>query len=703
MKKLYSLLLLATALTANAQQVNGDFDSEWDKCYPWVAGSYITTERGVQPPGWRSSNVNGMDNGTYAQSDCVVEVTPGYDGTGKAVTIQNKHILGAIWCPGYLTLGTPWNTAETITAKNKDGGTWGGKEFSYKPDAIKFYYKWNMTKAGKASFIGYLWKGTFKQENVPSETTSKFNATKVTMEDRDRNVLNMKTPQGGNVTEKGSLIASYEEYISASATDWTPKTIKFNYANTTEIPEKINIIFASTEYFNSTVVKAENPLTIDDVTLVYYKHLSKLTINGSTPFGFVSDDTADNTNKVSIDARSTKYTDGCVKAEVAGVAAKKATSYNEETGLFTITVTAGDGEQKVYEIQFADPNAPEENVKTYTNDLSVYVSGMTTEPEKNSINLIESSGHYSLELKNFILGGVQPIGNIKVTNLDVEGKVYSTSQKIQITKGDDPNFEEEDWMGPDLGEVPVNVVATVNGDQMVAQITIKDFPGIGDIDVTFAPTVTIGANASVSTEAGVNNVIVNRTFAKGWNTVCLPFDVAVASLQATKAQEFVSSNGSSLTFNEVADGVLKANVPYLVFFNNEVSDPFYYGGKVEATNPTPVTYNGFTFVGNYEASKSMEGLYGVASEGDVQKIMLGTAGSTLPATCAYFTTKNLNANGLRICFDGGEVTGINQVNGAQAQSAGAVYNLQGIKVSNHGTNNLPAGLYIMQGKKVIVK
>lgn len=701
MKKLYSLLLLATALTANAQQVNGDFDSKWETCYPWVAGSYITTARGVQPQGWRASNINGAD-GSYAKDKCVIEST-GHNGVGKAVTIQNQKVLGANWCPGYLTLGTPWNTAEGMLASNKDGGTWGGKAFTYKPDAIKFYYKWNMTKPGKASFIGYLWNGTFKQKEVPANTTL-GTATKVTMEDRDRNILGMKTPEGGDMTEKGTLIASYEEYISSSATDWTSKTIKFNYKKTAEVPEKINIIFASTEYFNSAVVKAENPLIIDDVTLVYYKHLSKLTINGSTPSDFVGDETADNTNKVSIDARSTKYTDGCVKAEVAGVAAKKATSYNEETGLFTITVTAGDGEQKVYEIQFANPNVPEENVKTYTNDLSVYVYGRTTEPEQNSINLIESSGHYSLELKNFILGGIQPIGNIKVTNLDVDGKVYTTSQKILITKGDDPNFEEEDWMGPELGEVPVDVVATVNGDQMVAQITIKNFPGVGNIDVTFAPTITIGANASVSTEAGVNNVIVNRTFAKGWNTVCLPFDVAVTRLPATtKVQEFVSSDGSSLTFHEVADGVLKANVPYLVFFSNEVSDPFYYGGKVEATNPTPVEHNGFTFVGNYEASKSMEGLYGVASEGDVQKIMLGTANSTLPATCAYFTTKKLNANGLRICFDGGEVTGINQVNGAQAQSAGAVYNLQGIKVSNRGTNNLPAGLYIMQGKKVIVK
>jgi len=33
MKKNYALLLLSVAaLTANAQQINGDFDSEWEKC-----------------------------------------------------------------------------------------------------------------------------------------------------------------------------------------------------------------------------------------------------------------------------------------------------------------------------------------------------------------------------------------------------------------------------------------------------------------------------------------------------------------------------------------------------------------------------------------------------------------------------------------------------------------------------------------------
>lgn len=435
---------------------------------------------------------------------------------------------------------------------------------------------------------------------------------------------------------------------------------------------------------------------VDDIQFTYYSTLKSLSYTGATI------DFSESTT--SYDLSSEEYDASKLSFEKKGAGATTSLSYDEKTAIATITVKGNDisinsANQTVYTIQFAKP-APQEVVTTYKNDLSVHVLGSTNQPAKTSINLIESEGTYSLELKNFVMDGLG-VGNIKVTNLDVADNTYTTSQTITITEGDDSSIDY--WAGPDLGEVPVNVLATVNGDQMIAQITIKDFPGVGDIDVTFAPTVTIDANASVRTEAGVNNVIVNRTFASGWNTVCLPFATSVTSIQASKAQEFVSSNGYSLTFNEVTDGVLKANVPYLVFFDNEVSDPYYYGGNVEATNPTPITYNGFTFVGNYEAGKSMEGLYGVASEGDVQKIMKGTASSTLPATCAYFTAPaGANANGLRICFDGGEVTGINQINGG-AKAEGAVYNLQGIKVSNKGTNNLPAGLYIMQGKKVIVK
>lgn len=707
MKKLYSLLLLATALTANAQQVNGDFDSEWEKCYPWVAGSYITDARGLQPQGWRSSNVNGM-KGTGATIDQVVEVVPGYNGSKKAALIQNSFIDAVFttsWSPGYLTLGTPWNTAVGSAKKNQDGGTWGGMAFKYKPDAVTFRYKWDKTVEGKASFIGYLWKGTYKQDNVPTDVALRANkVTKVTMEDRDRNILGIETSEGTKpIAQEGTLIASYEDYIDKSATDWTKKTIEFKYVSN-ETPAKINLIFASTDYFSTVVSKGKNPLTIDEVTLVYYKHLSKLTINGTTPSSFVNnEETEDNTNLVTIDASDVEYTEGCVKAEAAGAGATFTTSYNPLTAVYTITVTSGDGKQKVYEIQFKKVY----NQVAYTNSLLVhYYSYFPI--SQNTIYLLS---HKEKEQYGFILEKFEFLGS------DM-GMIYVKDLKKTVNADESVTYSNSE---PEMvyieglqEEVPVTVNATVSKDnQMTATIKIPLEEGNDEetVIVTYGPQLTINPSTSleVSNATGLTNVVMNRTFAAGWNTYCMPFDYNLSSLSAeAKAQEFVSSNGYSLTFEAVNDGVLKANVPYLVYFPAETTvgtteEPLYFVTNVASYQPTSVEHSGFTFVGNYEASKSMQGLYGVASEGDVQKIMLGTAASTLPATCAYFTTKNLNANGLRICFDGGEVTGINQVNGAQAQSAGAVYNLQGIKVSNRGTNNLPAGLYIMQGKKVIVK
>lgn len=708
MKKLYSLLLLTTALTANAQQVNGNFDSEWENCYPWVAGSYITDARGLQPQGWRSSNVNGM-GGKGFTTEQVVEAAPGYNGSKKAALIQNNFIdakVATSWSPGYLTLGTPWNTAVGAAKKNQDGGTWGGMAFKYKPDAVTFHYKWDKTVEGKASFIGYLWKGTYKQDNVPTNVAlMSFSLTKVTMEDRDRNILGKETSQGTKpIAQEGTLIASYEDYIDKSATDWTKKTIKFKYVSN-ETPAKINLIFASTDYFSTAVSEGQNPLTIDDVTLVYYKHLSKLTINGTTPSSFVNnEETEDNTNLVTIDASDVEYTEGCVKAEAAGAGATFTTSYNPLTAVYTITVTSGDGKQKVYEIRFKKVY----DKVAYTNSLLVHYKDYFP-ISQNTIYLLS---HKEKEQYGFILEKFEFLGS------DM-GMIYVKDLKKTVNADESVTYSNSE---PEMvyieglqSEVPVTVNATVSKDnQMMATITIPLEEGNDEetVIVTYGPQLTINPSSSleVSNATGLTNVVMSRTFAAGWNTYCMPFDYSLSSLSAeAKAQEFVSSNGSSLTFNEVADGVLKANVPYLVYFPVDTKvgtteAPLYFVTNVASYQPTSVEHNGFTFVGNYEASKSMDGLYGVASEGDVQKIMLGTAGSTLPATCAYFTAPTgQNANGLRICFDGGEVTGINQVNGAQAQSAGAVYNLQGIKVSNHGTNNLPAGLYIMQGKKVIVK
>ena len=49
-----------------------------------------------------------------------------------------------------------------------------------------------------------------------------------------------------------------------------------------------------------------------------------------------------------------------------------------------------------------------------------------------------------------------------------------------------------------------------------------------------------------------------------------------------------------------------------------------------------------------------------------------------------------------------EVTGITDVEGAAAMEAGKVYNLQGVVVGD-SVENLPKGIYIRNGRKVVIK
>lgn len=724
MKKLYSLLLLASALTANAQQVNGTF-ANWSDCTPWIGTGVSSTTVGKNPAGWCISHIAGYKIVNWTGSQSLGEETTGQGGN-KAVLLKNEAVVNNP-TPAYLTLGTTWNTASTV-ATYSDGGTWGGISFKFKPDAISFNYKRSEADASKAqpaTVVAYLWKGTFKQDEVPTNIATvakRFdNRHKETMVNRDRSILNMSTDQGGNVSEKGTLLASKVEKITNVTDKWINKVVSIDYTNVDETPDMFNIIFAANDYFGKkSDIVVGNTFSVENVQLLYYHYLKSVSYDGQKLTSTASDSLTFDMSTVEYD--NTKKL-ACVKGGVGSTV--DAPSYDKTTGKLTINVkgndyAANDKSITTYTIQFKAPEQDKVTTTLYKNSLFVDPHAMGTQQmtldNEIKLNYHEKSGQYDLLLENFEFGGIS-VGDVLVENLtktDAGTQTLFTSENTPV---------QINLMGKPT-TVLVNVNATVENGKMTANIQIPLSGSVDDIaqlvNVVFAPHYDINASSGVIDikKSGLANITMLRSFKKGWNTVCLPFTITSYDLTGgdyygdymgtTNVQSFVSSNQNSLTFDAVKDDQLEANIPYLVYFSEDLDytdeSPFYYGGKVEATNPTPVEHNGFTFVGNYEASKSMEGLYGVASEGEVQKIMLGTAGSSLPATCAYFTAPTgQNANGLRICFDGGEVTGINQVNGAQAQSAGAVYNLQGIKVSNRGTNNLPAGLYIMQGKKVIVK
>lgn len=355
-KQLLTLALLAVAGTAGAQtstpasQVpNGNFEGSWAPCKPWT-GNGKTMEMNKQPEKWTVSNVIGYVSNFRGATNVGEQQTPGRGEKGNAVKIYNapNSALSAKTVPGYMTLGTSWSTANGI-GMNADGGTFGGISFVNKPDALRFYYKRSHSgKNTRSSVIAYLWNGYTSQEKVPSDIQAQ---TEVTMVDRDVNVLEKPYSKGGNVTNKAKLIAKIEYYTTETPTEWTECIIPFEYVkkNAAETPAKFNIIFAASDYFNSKVTQGVT-MYIDDVDLVYYHTLKSATYDGQAIENFAE-------NTLSYDLSSQVYDEKKFDCTVKGIGAEAVKSYDEATGLLTVTVNGNnisdDATSKtVYTFQF---------------------------------------------------------------------------------------------------------------------------------------------------------------------------------------------------------------------------------------------------------------------------------------------------------------------------------------------------------------
>ena len=378
MNKFYTLLLLSgAALSANAQQINGSFDGEWGKCIPWDSKGN-TTVVGTPPKGWTISNV-------YPGIKVEVGTFEDREG-GKAVKLTNKNAAGQI-VPSYITLGTPWATAETkvTTVRKADGGTWGGQKFTYHPDALSFDYKRDNSHGKEnATVIAYLWNGTWTQKDVPANTAigvlSYGTATKVDMTDRDRNVLGMEKTTavlGGDVTstDGATCVAKINYAITGNTKklvaegeddkneyEWVSKTIDFDYGDNADAKvEKINVIFSATNYFGDRkYIVANNSLSIDNVKLVYWHGLKSLKAfdndGNDAALEFDPNVYTYNVNSTFNDWYVPEYTK-------KGAGATVETKYDAKTAQYVITVKAEDYDAETnpeavstYTIQYAKPS-----------------------------------------------------------------------------------------------------------------------------------------------------------------------------------------------------------------------------------------------------------------------------------------------------------------------------------------------------------
>lgn len=710
-KILLTALLAAGGLTASAQSLpNGDFQQWKTTCGKSDQTSFngafpyspvgLKNRPGVEPEDWNGSNVNQTVIANKKEPGLVTK------GSENFVRLQNKFVGVNSYgsnAPAFINFATPWVYAVT-NINECDGGVYGSKAFTYKPDAIKGVFKRTQGEVPEnAHIIAYFWTGTFKSPIAQTGSNGK-KSTRI-QDDVDRAV--MGRPDAGTITGDGKLIASCDyAFATTKNNDWEEIVvpIDYKYKQTDVAPTKMNVIISSADYWTRKNIQVNSILEVDDVQFVYYHALKNVTYNGKpievkeNESQFYIPISPDET----FDLKKLKYDKVGVGATV------EAPVYDAAKNTVTITVKGNDFEKNNKSVTTYVFTIVKEQTN-FTDGLSVKLEGSGTFPISDAtIQLVkELDGSHTFQLKNFSLAqGQVPVGTIRIKNLTIDGNHITAKQTINIENGDDATVEG--WMGPMLQDVPVELDATRNGDKLVAKIFI-DFSGM-KIHVLFAPTVDIDGTTDVKAiEPGMKNIRFTRPLKNGWNSICLPFNMSAFDFENstdTKLQALASYDGEVLNFEEVEN--LEANVPYLVYITGDNTEDgmfhgFNIGTEVFAADPQAQCRGGFCFQGNYTPSFAMRNRYGVADHGaEGQFIQKGGETSTLPATGAYFTASGKPAS-VKLNL-GGEVTGIDSNGVIISDSTSApVFDLKGVRVSNGSLEGLPKGLYIQGGKKVYVK
>ena len=214
---------------------------------------------------------------------------------------------------------------------------------------------------------------------------------------------------------------------------------------------------------------------------------------------------------------------------------------------------------------------------------------------------------------------------------------------------------------------------------------------------------------------GLDFTAATVTYERNFNgtqkaTLCLPYDL---SAQGFKAYTLSGGNKNEVHFKETKDK-LTAYTPYYITADGT---PLLGGTNIEVKAYTganlTTSANGYSIKGTVvsmdNATAAAANAYILQDDGMFHKVTTDNPGATVPAYHAYIICppQASGAKQLSVVLDG-ETTGIGDVtNEATDGKNGPVYDLQGRRVADRldgaTRHSLPAGVYIVGGRKVVVK
>ena len=209
------------------------------------------------------------------------------------------------------------------------------------------------------------------------------------------------------------------------------------------------------------------------------------------------------------------------------------------------------------------------------------------------------------------------------------------------------------------------------------------------------------ANDNTIENTIIADVTMTRTIKEGYNTVVLPFTLTANQVSAafgagTEVYAYSDQKDDEgdvqINFNK-GDGSITANVPVLVKATAASNSQTFEGVQIVASDGAVVEGDYFDFVGTYAPTPVAAGDYFIGN-GALYKSENNTS---MKAFRAYIHAKAQIPGAKVTLFIDNIATSISEINGIEAEP-GVMYNIAGQRV-----NKAQKGIYIVNGKKVLVK
>ena len=304
----------------------------------------------------------------------------------------------------------------------------------------------------------------------------------------------------------------------------------------------------------------------------------------------------------------------------------------------------------------------------------------------------------------------------KTVTLNIEGGTYSSD----VSKYCSPGFTATPNADGTYGITHVGDGVLVVYDKSYTQVAAV---GAVDIDMDLVNKILV-AEAGVK---GVNTTLTKNYTNTGWNAFFVPFDFTLtdemlnhfefATLYSTMLENGNGSPVISYIMKKAGDKI-KAFFPCLIKAKATGEQKLNLGKVDYKSNVTRKDCSSITELYTFYPvmeNTSMADKHGYFLKSEQNSFVYNNNKEAyLPpfsyymtiqdrATMNYIDPANGGASKAKICVIGeDEPTGITDLVDDGANASGKVYNLQGVVVGNT-TEGLPKGVYIKNGRKIIVK